>query len=1173
MDNKEIIRIRTKIFKNQKLIGPFISNVKYNNNNRYKSEIVENIFNKKIPGIKYISKGILPKDYEILGSTCYIPFQSNKLINELQWMNLLINKYKKEISMYLKYKEQYEKYILNGKYDDAKKTLNKIEEFVCKSIWGTSQRFLIVELNEGIKEHKRLLAELSEKSKSSIVKFILDFYSFKVELNNNYDSLKYKIEKRFPIKKMNFQSEILKEYLMFKLDVKYISKDIDKIAKVLSMENIMSIIDIYESYIKAIHCLIINKEIDFNIKKEICIELKNLKNKIDDYRIDKSLAFFSNEKINLNCKEHYMFSKILDEYTRGEYTNAISLIEKYNLLELGNFNIYDVYVKSNLFINNEIKYENKKTLSEEIMFLMYCIYSRNDIKKNIQEIINKALILSEFKIKNNIINFAMQFEKDKNIDLNYLSEFNSEFYTPKSLGIYHNNDNILVDEFKNNKLFEVTLGVFNNTSDSSIDFLRRKFYEASSLIKEDINKSINLFEEIYYDINNLNEGKKIYYTSKVCESLYYLYIKAGKYNDALNIIVNTYFLNKDSIYNINLEKLKNEIELENYEEIYRNINIVIYTFLLDNKDYDEQYKSLANYIEANGALLFLDLLEDNCIKNNYKKQLYFICEKIYTLELIKRFVFIEKNQRINERIKTIRYLISEKYNEDLLQKELNLLVKEQSIRENIKTLDASKIVADSKGILQELDGVYKSKFERFLELKDLKLDVIYVNLNESNIEKDNISSILTNVYEKQQQSYMLFKELIEEYINELLFNLNYGLDKFLSSRIRHGMLRDYLSKPFTNNNILNTKKDSCSIEYIYNQYVENKMKDSDDEIRVKVIEILSEFSIKIMSKIEEVEDWIRIKSDEDINGLFDYSKIEDCIVTLYRDLGDIADYNTFYEKITDVFWNITEESLIIIRKKFDEELYNYFRKALNELLEKLRELSYVYNHEILKDLQAKVGVCTSILKQDLTLVRNWFQIKKDNQYVDFVFQDLISTCIEINNKLNKNYSKISNDVKVDLELVFRGDKFTYWIDIINILYVNAIKHSGFKDIEDIHININANIIEKKEVLRNNLLLEDVKVFNKFKKSKNNFMIFSIENNLSENINESEIEKKVSEIFNNMKIRSCSNYVTMEGGTGIYKIDNILKNNIKSQYIYSCICRDKKFNIDIIVELNDEIIVR
>lgn len=1175
MKKREILEIKTSLYRDAKKIPSFMHYVKYNKNTSMKNELVNMILKKELPGSNYITKGIMPKSLNEIASTKAITIKENNIKDELQWINKLINRYKNELSKYLSYKNEYEKFLVNGMYAEARIILNKIQNEVCLSVWGISQLFLLTELELGIKDHKELLSELSQKNMDKLITFILEFLSFKAEINNSYDSFKYKVNKKFPSKRTSFQTSLLKEYLLFTLDIKYNEKDSGTIGNVLAMQCMMSIIDIYEAYVKAIEILISKEDLEINLKLEILEQMET--SDLNDYRLIKCISYISDKDIPIYKDNYEIFSEMLDYYTMGDYENAINTIIKNNLLEEADFSIYDIYVKSCVFSNLTIENHNKNnSIFHRIITSMKCLYTRVDTKRNIQEMINLASMISDLNISKSIINFVMEFDKNKDDTFEYLSEFNSKYFTPKSIKIYNKRTEDLINKFKHNDIYKITIGLFTSEIEhKDIDVLRYKYYKASSLISKNIEMSITLFEELLCNVNEFDKGKKFYYISKVCEKLYYLYIENENYSKALEIVVNTYFIDKDLILNINLEKLYNIIKIKEIDEINNNIKTAIFIYLLNNKDYDELYKALANYTEFKGNFLFSEILDDVDTIEKNKTEYYFIIEKIYILEIIKRFVFVEKDQRINERIKVIRYLIKNNYKQDILQEELNMLVKEQSIKERIKTIDKSKIVVDSKGILQDLDELYKEKFKRFMELKDLNIEIVYVELSKSNGKIDEeIYNILASKKERQEQSFLLFKELVEEYINELLFNTNYGLDKFLSSRIRHGMLQDYLSKPFNNNNILNTKKNSESNEYIINQYVEGKMRNSNDEAKNEIINALSEFSLKIMNKIKTVEDWIRINSEEDTQGLFNYKALQDNIYNLYDRLGRITDYNVFFEELTSIFWEITEENLDVIRKKIDNELCNYFRESLNELDSKLRNLGKIYNMEILNDLQEKVGVCRAILQKDLGLVKSWFQIKKDNQYVDFMFQELISTCIEINDKLNNKYSKISNETNIEIPVLFKGNKFTYWIDIINILYVNAIKHSGFNRIEDTHIKIDANIIDKAEKFQKvKSKLINIENFEKYENSTNDFMMFRIENTLAEELNEEHIYYKIYDIFCNLRESKYTNLVRREGGTGIYKMANILTKNIKGNSLYSFNCENHKFCIEIIIELNDSIIVR
>lgn len=207
MNKKEYIKIKSQLYRNMHKIKHFVSKVKYEENRGKQNSIFELINQKSLPGSKYIDGNILPSSIEELGKNLYIPFVRNKISLEWLWQYRLINKYSSNILKYIEYKEEYEKYILSGNYEKALEIIEKINGEVCISLWGISQMFLIYELKDGVKEQKKFLQELSEKASNSIVLFTLEFLSFKAEVQNSYESLKYKIEKNFQIRKLRLKKK------------------------------------------------------------------------------------------------------------------------------------------------------------------------------------------------------------------------------------------------------------------------------------------------------------------------------------------------------------------------------------------------------------------------------------------------------------------------------------------------------------------------------------------------------------------------------------------------------------------------------------------------------------------------------------------------------------------------------------------------------------------------------------------------------------------------------------------------------------------------------------------------------------------------------------------------------------------------------------------------------
>lgn len=1174
MISKEFISVKVNMMRDLKNINYYISGIKYGKDRRKKEQLIGHILKGDLPGKSYFIDGIMPKSIRHLGKTRFITFQHKKIISELQVMNYLIRCYKSYVSKYLKLREKYEFNLLRGNYEKALELLMKIESEVCISLWSISQHFLIKEFQYGTEEHKKLLSNLTEECESEIITFMLDYISFKAEKKNSYESLLYKIDKRFDNKTTGFQSEVLRESLIFLLDVKYSDFDEERLSKVLAFQNMMSIIDIYECYIKSIQLIINKKDIKEDLKEEIIYELLAIKDDIDDFRIEKCITYISKQTFNIEASNYSDISYIIDSYTESNYKVTRKLILDNKVLPSSQFSLLDIFVRTTIFDEIDISYKEDEKLISYIMSLMYNLYTRNDVENNIKNLLNLASTYNELRISAGIINFLNQFKKGSGNIMENLAEFNSMYYTPLSKNTYKNRANELICIFEAEGLFSSTKDLFKGSIEQNkVDDLRYKYYCADSSIKKDISKAIQLYEELQLDISNYQSKKNIYYWAKTCNVLYNLYIKNGMYKNALEIIIKTYFINPNLIISIDLNTLYQVIKDYELTEIRNSIYTPIFIYLLNDKDYEEQYISIANYSDSQGFFKFSDILGQNELLKLYNDEIQFILKNIYKLEVIKRFVFIDGKELIDERIFVIRYLIGEGYHIDELQDELNSLVKEQSIKEKIKVIDNSKIDVETKGILQDLRHIYLEKLQRFKEMKKYNLEVVYIDLAEGNMDTESIYKLIKSK-SKNSQSYFLFKEIVESYINELLFNLNYGLDKFLSSRIRHGSLQDYLTKPFTNNNLLNTKQNKESKQYLINKHIEKNMNGIDVKDQERIMCILSEFSYDIMSKIEEVQSWVRIKSSEYPNGLFNYSVIYENMDELYNKLKDINEYDNFFEEINSIFWKVTEENLSIIREKIEDELNIYFRQSLDNLGIKLNEFNRGRNLRIVSELKEKIGLCNSNLVYDLDTVKSWFQLKRNNQYTNFSFYEAMTTCVEINNKLNKDYSYINVTRNInDQSILFKGNKFVYWIDIINILYVNAIKHSGFAEKGEINIDIEANILNNLDGIseyKNFVVYEpENKEYNKLNSK---FIKFKIENNLSENKNIEEVSKKIQDIFKKLEHGDYVDLIRIEGGTGLSKVYHILKNNFKNYFKYSGVCENNKFAIEIILALNEDIVV-
>ena len=127
------------------------------------------------------------------------------------------------------------------------------------------------------------------------------------------------------------------------------------------------------------------------------------------------------------------------------------------------------------------------------------------------------------------------------------------------------------------------------------------------------------------------------------------------------------------------------------------------------------------------------------------------------------------------------------------------------------------------------------------------------------------------------------------------------------------------------------------------------------------------------------------------------------------------------------------------------------------------------------------------IQNAVNTVSNWFKLPTKQTYKEFSAGTLIETCETINNRVFSNYDLLKINKTVNSNSIIEGKYFSYFVDILIIIFTNAYYHSGFID-NISSLEIDCEITEKEDTL----------------------FIF-IRNNLFPNIIISELEKKVDEI--------------------------------------------------------------
>lgn len=309
-----------------------------------------------------------------------------------------------------------------------------------------------------------------------------------------------------------------------------------------------------------------------------------------------------------------------------------------------------------------------------------------------------------------------------------------------------------------------------------------------------------------------------------------------------------------------------------------------------------------------------------------------------------------------------------------------------------------------------------------------------------------------------------------------------------------------------------------------------------------------------MNTIEKVKNWIKVYTNNQQTGLFDYRPYENSenLLNLYSDFNDIKNFNVFYTKLTDEFWRYTELLLDNIKDRINKEIAEEFDKSLSLLESKLyfiAEDSPNLN-QIVGYISRDIRNAQANFRSDIAEVCNWLVVRRSNEFHDFHLKELTETAIEIVKNGNQTFT--TSEI-INLNIKIKGEYFNYFIDILTMLYNNAKKHSGYSDLSELRIDTRINKITVEELPQqpeNEKYLLGIKYTEMeklFRENPNHIMVIEVSNNLSKSIDENSILEKIHEKIISYQTEQTEEMILGEGGTGIIKITSILDFNINTDY--------------------------
>ncbi|MBC2853535.1 hypothetical protein [Cetobacterium sp. 2G large] len=1039
-------------------------------------------------------------------------FSSDRL-KEFNFTIALLSFYKDKIKRFIELKSEYLHNFLCGNYEKALKILNNIEEELGYSLWVIENKINLIELYQGKKAQKEYVRLIVENNKIGfIVRFIVYNCSYKAQL---------KTEKEYYLffKEYLKESDVISSYVKYKIDYYNQFKNLSNKEFILRTETKISIFDGYETLVKLLQLLLLEENEKAN---ELVTLFANEFRNINDYRVRKM-----EEKINDRLLfEDKMILECFDLYERGLYDKCKNKCEILLEKSMTISEIYDIYINScirigeDFFLKPESVFYNILNLIRDLKML------KNNPKDILQEINNYLRIYSSnnwstaiYYMKEFILNSYKIQKKDV-----FLYQLNNVFYDIKNIEGYNGTNNIYIQIFQQNKNLTV-MQLLNNFYENKFERIEKMIIPEERKIRYIVEGYFKLknYKKVLSLKNEINELDILSFSSIVrCYILSYFYV--GKVKKAVQVLVEKYLENKNlSIYLPLKEIVYSRTILELAEEIELPIIFNIYFKEIEDYELDsfkefETYEDFLRFCEIEKPLELIKI--DEKIKIDSKKMNYFL-ENVCSIENMERSIYFDSEvEIIDERMGICQYLVKKNNSSKLVDEILNLN-KQKIFEQGIAQLNDGKINLNIDEIKKITIEELGDKFKIYKTTQELGLNIVedfFEPLKLFQIQDSEIKTLETT---------NLLHMIIREIRDILILNEKFGLDTCLSTQIRHGIIVNALRSVFEDLKLITRKGKSG--EYLENEYWLSNyglVLESGDSNAEKLSRILKGTSKKIDELALSIKnELIQINTEKKNNekGLFNYYLYIEEVKEWEKEIKKMSSINEVVDFVISRLLERTAINLINVQKNLLLKIQPQFVEILNW---SLKEVSTLQGLNV-SELKSKVISGRQSIQNEINKISMWFNLSAKNRignYDSDILKKLLNHSIRCN-------------LKVDDEemLMFKGETLNSIFHILFNLCHNAVSHSGR---EDILCNL------------------------KITKDEDN-VILCLKNKLH-----IDLEKAQNEISNiRLKLNSPNQKkISNEGGTGFYKIKNILDNTLKIKNDINIYISDKEeFIVDIILD--------
>lgn len=981
----------------------------------------------------------------VSGVQAIAPLDTSSLYREVAWAATLISANSKQITSFIQLRDDFEKYLLLGRYGEAILAINKVEKVCGLSLWSIENRIVLLMRQGGFENLRTYVSFITTTYKRSFLAF---FAANIRERNESRVSAKgYERRLRDRAKTWNIE-EAQRDYIFFRL-LAQMPGSLDGAASILSFEAASSTIDLYETLIT----LLAHLSQFPGLKGEKILRALEQITHIPDHCISNLMYVFNDSGFEPRKDPTY-----LQHFLSGRYSASAEELNKYLIDNPSD--ALGIVTCCMLGLISDTKFQTFGDIVPELRRLFYELKGQpgkdtdpsDELEKLSRNLRHVSIARTIAVLGGSHENLSMfRIDRETAVRTPARSVQSLTAMTPKSLSAPSDTDDKSESGFSFRFHLIATKGEDGHPSLSN---------EAKHLALTAYHSRNHRYEHALSTLAKLKESNEAFFREEASIQEAWLLFRSGQILEALENSVRIAIARPTQDRALPIREIIRPRGFRELKQAQDRLLLPI-AFFQYGLLVEDGTKDVALKVAWKQLLKSYGVTRPSELKIH--SQHFDRGELIYFL----RFVCVQEVMELGNAFNSPADLDAERLQICLLLRELDQtnvheydaevleLTRRSSIEEGVRQVDSSRVYVDVVGIERWCQANLGESFLRYLDYAGAGLQASVGDLERRLVEiirsgaKINEIETFLDSYDISADS--ILQDVLEAIATAFMTLPRYGLDAFLGSRVRHGSLEGIFRSPLERLKLI-TKIDSRTSEYEENEYWLTSLQIQDDAKRKSISRTFKALSKNVDALIDSaVSRYVHVRSESHKEGLISLWKSEEIrrqyllrwVIQAKVGLSPQSTLSQFVNYCCySLFWPSLGASLELVQRFCRDELSAAIIRCI-EAAEK--EIAAVLPHDRITGLAARIRTAKMEVVASANKSASWFRVPKEpSADSSYSLKTAIEIGVQSTRMIWRNF-----EVEVDwrVEESANVQLLTGAFEIINdaafLIFGNIAKHSGF----------------------------------------------------------------------------------------------------------------------------------